>query len=211
MSQAQEINPSETKDAILKAAVGLFAEAGMHGASIADIAKRAGVTKSLVMYHFPTKEDLWRQAVEYRVGPTMEIMEKFMLGEGGIGLEDLMKVRVWAHHETPEISRMYAWTTLGYGNPVPEDKCDMVKALLAKVASNPQKYKVPEGLDPVMYVGVLMATIDGWFVFRNILSQFADKKCDSQEATEEFLRIVGTVFFPEPCPGAKPAEEPIQP
>lgn len=198
MAKAPEINPSETKDAILKAAVELFAEAGMHGASIAGIAKRAGVTKSLVMYHFPTKEDLWRQAVEYRVGPTMEIMEKFMQDEAGIGLEDLMKVRVLTHHETPEISRMYAWTTLGHGNPVPEDKCDMVKALLNKVAADPAKYKVPAGIDPVMYVGVLMATIDGWFVFRHILSQFAERECSTEEATDEFMKIVARIFFTDP-------------
>lgn len=197
MAQAPEINPSETKDAILQAAVELFAESGMHGASIADIAKRAGVTKSLVMYHFPTKEDLWRQAVEFRIGPTMEIMEKFMLGEGGIGLKDLMQVRVMAHQEIPEISRMYAWTTLGHGNPIPEDKCDMVKALLNRVAENPSKYGVPDGLDPVMYVGVIMATVDGWFVFRNILGQFADRKCDTPEATDEFLKIMLTIFFPK--------------
>ncbi len=195
MAQAPEINPSETKDAILSAAVELFAASGMNGASIADIAKRAGVTKSLVMYHFPTKEDLWRQSVEFRIGPTMEIVEQFMQGQGEIGLEDLMKVRALAHHEIPEISRMYAWTTLGHGNPIPEDKCDIVKALFAKVAADPQKYKIPEGLDPVMYIGVLMATVDGWFLFREVHSQFAERPSDSKEATEEFIKIIKTIFF----------------
>jgi TetR/AcrR family transcriptional regulator len=193
----------ETREAILRAAVELFAESGLNGASIAGIAKRAGVTKSLVMYYFPTKEELWREAVDFRIAPTMEIVERFMAGEEGIGLRELVETRILAHSQDPEICRMYAWTTLGHGNPIPEDKLHVVKALLDKVALEPTKYGVPPGVDSTMFVGVMMAAVDGWFVFRQTLALFADRQCDDEGSTDEFRRIITSLFFPEPKNASK--------
>lgn len=46
------------REAILQAAVELFAERGYDGTSTADIAERAGVAHGTVFHHFKTKENL---------------------------------------------------------------------------------------------------------------------------------------------------------
>ena len=51
-----------TRGQILAAAVKLFARSGFEAASLADIAKEAGVKKALVQYHFSTKDQLWKDA-----------------------------------------------------------------------------------------------------------------------------------------------------
>ena len=53
-----------TRDRILRAAAEVFADLGFDAASMGIIARRAEVKKSLVQYHFDTKEKLWRTAVE---------------------------------------------------------------------------------------------------------------------------------------------------
>jgi len=58
----------EGRTAILRGALEVFAEAGFRGASIAVIAKRAGVARPLVLYHFKSKDELWRQAVGQAYG-----------------------------------------------------------------------------------------------------------------------------------------------
>lgn len=45
---------------ILRAAERLFAQEGFHGASMRDIAEAAGVGLSIVVYHFETKQNLYR-------------------------------------------------------------------------------------------------------------------------------------------------------
>ena len=50
---------------ILDAAAELFAERGFEGASIQDIAQKAGVGKGTVYLYFKTKDDLIRQVYEY--------------------------------------------------------------------------------------------------------------------------------------------------
>jgi AcrR family transcriptional regulator len=53
----------ETRARILQKARDAFAEMGFAGASIRDIAREAGVTHSMITYHFGTKDHLWREAV----------------------------------------------------------------------------------------------------------------------------------------------------
>ena len=55
----------ETRRKILQAALDLFAEKGFEGASVRDIAARAGVIHGLIKYHFESKDQLWKAAVDY--------------------------------------------------------------------------------------------------------------------------------------------------
>ena len=52
------------RDRIVAAATDLFSERSYDGATTRDIAARAGVTQPLVNYHFRSKEELWRTAVD---------------------------------------------------------------------------------------------------------------------------------------------------
>ncbi len=49
------------RDAILKAAVGLFARKGYAGASTREICEAAGITKPVLYYHFRGKEQLYQE------------------------------------------------------------------------------------------------------------------------------------------------------
>lgn len=55
----------ETRAKILQAALELFAEKGFEGASVRDIAGRAGVFHGLIKYHFDNKDALWKAAVDF--------------------------------------------------------------------------------------------------------------------------------------------------
>ncbi|MEM7492681.1 MAG: TetR/AcrR family transcriptional regulator [Pseudomonadota bacterium] len=61
----RERQKRETRASILQAALDQFAERGFDGASIRDIAKRAGVFHGLIKYHFENKEELWKAAVSF--------------------------------------------------------------------------------------------------------------------------------------------------
>lgn len=56
-----------TKEAIIKAAVSEFAEHGFEGASLRDIASRAGTTHGLIRHHFGSKDDVFKACVDYAV------------------------------------------------------------------------------------------------------------------------------------------------
>lgn len=53
-----------TRDRILDVALDLFSELSYDGATTREISSRAGVTQPLLNYHFSSKDELWRAAVE---------------------------------------------------------------------------------------------------------------------------------------------------
>jgi TetR/AcrR family transcriptional regulator len=55
---------SATRETILRRAIEAFAAHGFEGTSTANIARQCGVTQPLVHYHFASKENLWREAVD---------------------------------------------------------------------------------------------------------------------------------------------------
>ena len=53
-----------TRDRIVAAAADLFAERSFDGATTREIAARAGVAQPLLNYHYRSKDELWRAAVD---------------------------------------------------------------------------------------------------------------------------------------------------
>jgi AcrR family transcriptional regulator len=53
-----------SREAILEAAIQLFAERGYDGVSLDDITARSGAKRSLILYYYKNKDELWRTAAE---------------------------------------------------------------------------------------------------------------------------------------------------
>ena len=91
-----------TRLALMRAAIPLFAERGFDGATVEDIARAAGVNKSLISYHFGGKQALLTAILEEglargeaRLGPVRE--------PGRPADERLREfVRIWADSATQE-------------------------------------------------------------------------------------------------------------
>lgn len=62
---AENRDGSRLKDKIFLSALSLFAEYGLNGARMEQIAEKAGTTKRMVVYHFKTKENLYLLVLEY--------------------------------------------------------------------------------------------------------------------------------------------------
>lgn len=53
-----------SRETILDAAISLFAERGYDGVSLDDVTARSGVKRSLILYYYKNKDELWRVAAE---------------------------------------------------------------------------------------------------------------------------------------------------
>jgi TetR/AcrR family transcriptional regulator len=54
----------QTRQLVLDAAIDFFSRRGFEGASLSGIAKQSGVPVPLIVYHFKSKEQLWRESVD---------------------------------------------------------------------------------------------------------------------------------------------------
>ena len=71
-------DPIATRGAIIKAALDLIMAKGFASASISEIARRAGVTKSLIHHHFESKKNLFREVIHYHLSQNEERIRDYM-------------------------------------------------------------------------------------------------------------------------------------
>ena len=69
-------DPEARRQAILEAALAVFAEEGFAAAKLDDVADRAGVAKGTIYLHFKDKQDLFEQMVREAVSPVIARLEE---------------------------------------------------------------------------------------------------------------------------------------
>ncbi|CAN7658392.1 CerR family C-terminal domain-containing protein [Caballeronia sp. LjRoot34] len=74
--RAKSTRDTEKRDRAILAAEKLFAQEGYHGVSMRDIAKEADVGLPLIVYHFETKLNLYREIFEFRKGAIQERLDE---------------------------------------------------------------------------------------------------------------------------------------
>ena len=94
------------REDIITTAVAVYAEAGYHGSSLREIARRVGITHAGLLYYFPTKEALLAAVLERR---DAEDVEREHLGVPP-GLDALRHLLALAAHNVrhPGIVDVYA-------------------------------------------------------------------------------------------------------
>ncbi len=83
-----------TRDRILAAALDLFSERSFDGATLREIAQRAGVTQPLLHYHYRSKDELWRAAVDSLFAELRDAMAERTHGLRGVDELTAAKLRV---------------------------------------------------------------------------------------------------------------------
>jgi AcrR family transcriptional regulator len=88
------------KAAILRAAVEVMGEDGYEGASIRDMAARAGVSVAALYYHFPSKLDLLREFLDEAYDVTLARIERRLArvpDEPAARLDEIVGTLIWSH------------------------------------------------------------------------------------------------------------------
>jgi AcrR family transcriptional regulator len=88
------------KAAILRAAVAVMGEDGYEGASMRDMAARAGVSVAALYYHFPSKHDLLREFLDEAYDVTLTRIDRRLErvpDDPGARLDELVGTLIWSH------------------------------------------------------------------------------------------------------------------
>ena len=94
----------ERREEILDAALEVFADKGLHGASTEEIARRAGISQPYVFRLFGTKKDLYVAGVARCFRQTLELMQQAAEGKRG---EEALAAIGQAYEELLQSDRTY--------------------------------------------------------------------------------------------------------
>jgi len=114
MSREHEIGP--TRERILDCAEALFAERGLAGTAVRDIARQAGLTPASLYNHFPGKQALYEAVLERGVGPLIGLLEALPARPGGAETIDDTIGAIMAHlARHPRLPRLVQYEALTGG------------------------------------------------------------------------------------------------
>ena len=149
---------------IRDAALRLFAERGLDGATIRDIARAAGVSGGLVRHHFGSKDDLRAACDSYALDQLMRIKEQAVL-EGQLANPGFMS----AAHPTVLLTLRYLARSLVDGSPAAAAVFDEMVELGEAWLDQHHPGQIP---DPRGYSAVLVAMQSGLFMMHSQLSRW---------------------------------------
>lgn len=85
---------ANTRNLILKASIDTFARHGFDGASLSKIAKAADVGHPLIHYYFGSKENLWREAMEFAFGSLLDAVARVDDATGDLAPIDRLRAMI---------------------------------------------------------------------------------------------------------------------
>ena len=115
MSTRKRLSAAERREVIEQAALAVFAERGYHGASIDEIARRAGVTPPVIYDHFAGKLALHRRLLERTRDELLAMWTEQLAGDLPARERIPRALDAWARYvqEHPYAPRMFFVETTG--------------------------------------------------------------------------------------------------
>jgi AcrR family transcriptional regulator len=187
-TKRRSLDPVATKAAILQAAAGEFAAKGFSATSIQVVADKAGVPKGLVLYHFESKEELWKQILLSKIAPLFDQAATF-LANPEAKAEDLVRTRFRLLQGDPELVRILAWMSLEQF-PGDAEKMEFVRRVGEKLRANKDKSDLPSDVDAGELTLLQLAAMDGFFRFRFLYTQVLGLAPDGKELEDRFLELL---------------------
>ena len=206
MTDARRYDADASRNAIIDAAARLFIEKGFDGASMSQLAKAAGVTKSLIHHHFGSKESLW-DAVKVGLFAGYHEMQMAMLREGTPS-EELLRQSIEGYftflRRNPMAVRLKSWLMLEEAD---DAHCEEMNLELMSLGVQ----RIREGQGPGGYIRpdipaefilvTFLSIVDGWFRSRepNVAALRASGRMRADQRLEDFdgeyLDVAIRIFF----------------
>lgn len=155
-----------TRKAILDAAEDLFSAHGFDGASLDAIGEQAGIQGTAILYHFPSKQDLYDATLDRIFSPLLVALDHMLNGPDSVDdrLESAVEAIVTYAAEHPNAPRLLLRETASTGG----DARRIIEARAASDAAGVMKAFASQSedhdVDPVMVANIIVGAICFYFV-----------------------------------------------
>lgn len=197
--EARRRDPEATKKAILDAAEELFIDQGPSATSLAHIAKKAAVTKSLIHHHFGTKEELWEEVQKRHFLEYFEIQMQMI--KSSRSTAELLEESIVAYYRYlqshPRSVRFLAWASLEGDDDrqaTPEEK-EIFEVGIEKIKQAQVAGEIRRDLEPFFIIKTLIALPMAWFQTRAETLSLIDSDVRPSELDEMYLRDMVKMFL----------------
>jgi AcrR family transcriptional regulator len=192
-----------TKSRVLKSAENMFAARGFSGTSLAEISRASGISAGLILYHFRSKEQLYRQVLEKISGRYTELFEG--LRDKSLSPEEMMGESLkavfnfWNTDKT--YNRISLWAYLERREDTAANEAGLTAGLAAYLASLQEGERFPRQIHPAVFLSMIIGPIHFWFRYKSRYAETLGLKETDQELDHLFLKQFSRIlmsFFENP-------------
>ena len=191
-------DPEATRRAILDAAESLFLTHGVAETPTSRIARRAGVTKSLIHHHFGSKQALWAEVKTRRLGAYHDA-QRHMLdrGPGDIALLRDSIVAFFRFLESDaQAVRMMSWFFLENDETSLDEEAELYALGLERIREAQASGALRKDVEPLVFLKSFLGLCLHWFQSRNVLSAMLGPDADTGPALDQqYLDGILKIFF----------------
>ncbi|MCB9507465.1 MAG: helix-turn-helix transcriptional regulator [Myxococcales bacterium] len=206
MAATRKLDPEATRAAIVAAATELFVEHGPNGASMSDIARRAGVTKSLIHHHFGSKDELWAAVKLAGIQPYLD-WQRELLESRGPDETLLTDSVIWYFkflQANPAVVRLMVWMAIE-PPAVGERDDDLITLGVARLEQGQREGLIRADVDPRSVIVGFLSLCEHFFQYRHVMG-CGRNGCEDQPAdaaADAYLDAIVKVM----ARGLRPEEE----
>lgn len=197
MTAPQKRDPEATRQTILGAAEALILEKGFAATSVSEIAKRAGVTKSLIHHHFGSKEALWTAVKMLKVseyfGQQMSMLRNPDSSDNL--LRDSIVTYFHFLQSHPEVIRLLTWMTLEAEMPCTEEQKELFDLALRRLSEYQEAGALRSDVRPAFILISFLSLVQGWFRAHGAPDMMLMGLEPSEDLNREYLDAVLKLFF----------------
>ncbi len=196
-------DPEATRAAILDAAEELFLVRGPADTPTSAVARRAGVTKSLIHHHFGTKEDLWTAVKRRHFGRYYEVQKEMLASS--LGTAELLRESIATYfrflQDDPRSVRFASWRFIEEDDPCHDQEVDLFDLGVQKIREAQDAGELRRDVEPISVIKAFLALADHWFQSKPLLGQMLGPEADLDGLEEKYLRDILRIFLE----GVRPA------
>lgn len=195
-------DPEATRAAILEAAEELFLTAGLAETPTSQIARRAGVTKSLIHHHFGSKEDLWDEVKRRHFDNYYEAQKQMLASSRGTA--DLLAESLVTYfrflQSDPHSVRFMSWRFVESEDPCLEQEDELFALGMERIREAQEAGELRSDVEPLSMIKAFLAMSLHWFQTKPLLCQMLGPDADTQAVEETYLDDIVKIFLE----GARP-------
>ncbi|NMB55646.1 MAG: TetR/AcrR family transcriptional regulator [Leptolinea sp.] len=179
----------DTKQRVLSAAEELFAKNGFAGTSLGEISKLCGISDGLILHHFTSKRNLYRQVQEKLAGQYADLMMETR--DSASTPLDLLRQTILTSFnfwkQDFAYQRISDWAFLEGQTEFTEKEAAFTAGLARGVAQLQEKGLIDDRYSPVVLLTMVIGPIKFWLRYRERFKASLELKESLDELDDLFI------------------------
>ena len=162
-----------TRSSVLNAAEQLFSENGFSGTSIRKISNASGISDGLILHHFKTKEELYRQVRERladQYGEALQVNLKFSDDIPKM-MRETMETSYRHFKENENYRRIALWSYLEGREDFAQKEMDITKKMMEMAGAAQKMGVLRDDLEPAFFSVIIKGSVDYWIRWESMFAE----------------------------------------